>query len=205
MPGDSAVEAPTSLDASEALERLEHHLELPHTRFSRAVDGLLERVGDAASWIWLALLVVIVANVTLRYAFGAGRIEFEELQWHLYSLGLLTGLSYCMQADTHVRVDVLREWMPPRTQAWIELYGLLLLLAPFCALILFFGVPFVVDSWVRSEVSPSPGGLSWRWLIKGALVAGFGLLALGAASRIARVWAFLFDGAVGAQLPGSRE
>jgi TRAP-type mannitol/chloroaromatic compound transport system permease small subunit len=173
-------------------ERVSQSLELPHTRFTRAVDGALDRVGRAVSWIWLLLLVVIVANVTLRYAFGAGRIEFEELQWHLYSVGFLTGLSYCMQADAHVRVDVLRERLEPRMQAWIELYGLLLLVLPFAALILIFGVPFVADSFQSGERSPSPGGLPYRWLIKSTLPAGFALLALAAVSRILRVCAFLF-------------
>ena len=138
-------------------------------------------------------MVAIVANVVLRYVFGAGRIEFEELQWHLYATGFLAGLSFCVQADAHVRVDVLRERMSPRTQAWIELYGLLLLVAPFTALVLLYGVPFVTDSFVRSEISPSPGGLPFRWLIKGVLVAAFALLALAAASRTARVGAFLFS------------
>ncbi len=59
---------PDDRDPSE--ERLDLHLALPHTPFSRAVDGFLERLGRAVSWIWFALLVAIVANVTLRYVFG---------------------------------------------------------------------------------------------------------------------------------------
>jgi TRAP-type mannitol/chloroaromatic compound transport system permease small subunit len=167
-------------------------LELPSTRFATLADSVVTRTGEAISWIWLVLLAVIVANVTLRYAFGSGRIEFEELQWHLYSVGFLIGLSYCAQADAHIRVDVLRDRMPARIQAWIELYGLLLLLFPFIALMLLFGVPFVADSFARSEVSASPGGLAYRWAIKGALVLGFALLGLASASRLSRVWAFLF-------------
>ena len=43
---------------------------LPHTSFSQAVDGFLQRLGRAAAWLWLALLVVIALNVTLRYVSG---------------------------------------------------------------------------------------------------------------------------------------
>mgnify|MGYP006979346738 CR=1 FL=1 len=57
---------------------------LPETRLSRGLDRLVRRVGDAASWLWLVLLGVVVLNVVLRYLFGEGRIEFEEIQWHLY-------------------------------------------------------------------------------------------------------------------------
>lgn len=167
---------------------------LPHTALTRRIDALLTGIGKVASYIWLILLAVIVVNVVLRYLFNEGRIELEELQWHLYSLGFLLGLSYAYQADSHIRVDVLHERMAPRTQAWIELYGTLLFLLPFIALVLVYSWPFVVSSFALSEVSPSPGGLPLRWLIKGMLPVGFVLLWLALVSRLIRVWRFLFFG-----------
>ena len=56
---------------------------------------------------------MICTNVTLRYAFGEGRIELEEWQWHIYSVGFLLGMSYAFQADAHIRVDVLSERLSP--------------------------------------------------------------------------------------------
>ena len=97
-----------------------------------------------------------------------------------------------MEADAHVRVDVLRDRLRPRLQGWLELYGILLLLLPFVALISIFGVPFVLESFASSEVSQSPGGLPLRWLIKSALPLGFLLLGLAAIARLLRVWSFLF-------------
>ena len=81
----------------------------PETWLSRRVDRLLERLDAWLGWIWLVLLGVIVLNVVLRYAFGEGRIEFEEIQWHLYAIGMMLGLSICYADDAHVRVDVLHE------------------------------------------------------------------------------------------------
>ena len=179
-------------DPSVDLDLLTHHTELPHTRASRAIDRVIRGFGDAMSWVWLALLGVIALNVTLRYAFGSGRIELEELQWHLYSVGFLLGIPYAFAADAHIRVDVLRDRMSRRTQAWIELYGILLLLLPFAALVILFAVPFVGESWSSSEISPSPGGLPLRWLIKAALLAGFVLLGLATVSRLLRVCCLLF-------------
>lgn len=165
---------------------------LPETAISRRIDPWLDRIGRAMSWVWLVLLAIIVFNVVLRYVFGEGRIEFEEIQWHLYSAGFLLGLSYAYQQDAHIRVDVLHERLSPAAQAWIELYGILLLLLPFVLLVLIFAVPFVWSSYELAEVSQSPGGLPFRWLIKGALPIGFGLLLLAAISRLSRVWSFLF-------------
>lgn len=167
-------------------------LALPTTRLSRAVDPLLDGVARLASWIWIALLVVIVANVALRYLFGAGRIEFEELQWHLYALGFLVGLAAADRADAHIRVDALRDRFSPTLRAWIELYGLLLLFGPFVALVCISAAPFVAESFAQGEVSPSPGGLPLRWAIKACLPLGFALLGLAGLSRLSRVWTFLF-------------
>ena len=165
---------------------------LPETPISRRIDTFLALVGKVNSYVWLLLLVVIVFNVFLRYALSEGRIELEELQWHLYSIGFLLGLSYAYQADSHIRVDVLHERMQPRSKAWVELYGILLFLLPFIALVLIFSVPFVISSFNLSEVSPSPGGLPFRWLIKAMLPLGFLLLLFAVVSRLIRVWCFLF-------------
>lgn len=165
---------------------------LPHTSFSTRIDAWLDRIGHALSWIWFALLIVIVVNVAARYLFGEGRVEFEEIQWHLYSGGFLLGLSYAYSTDSHVRVDVIHERLSDRHKAWVELYGILLLLLPFIALILIFSIPFVIDSFRFAEISQAPGGLPYRWAIKAMLPLGFALLLLATLARLHRVWAFLF-------------
>lgn len=167
-------------------------MEWPHNRFSIWVDRQLNWIGESVSWLWLMLLGVIVLNVVMRYAFGEGRIEFEEIQWHLYAIGFLLGLSYANVSDSHVRVDVVRARLKPRHQAWIELYGILLLLLPFLALIIFYAIPFVQYSYLNAEVSEAPGGLPFRWLIKSFLIVGFSLLLLSSIARLSRVWGYLF-------------
>lgn len=167
---------------------------LPETWLSRRIDPFLTGIGHSISWLWLLLLFVILLNVILRYVFGEGRIEFEEIQWHIYATGFLLGISYTFQVDGHVRVDVVHERLPLRVKAWLELYGMLLCVLPFTALILIFTVPFVATSFELGEVSASPGGLPYRWLIKSMLLAGFILLLLAVISRFSRVWLYLFGG-----------
>jgi TRAP-type mannitol/chloroaromatic compound transport system permease small subunit len=166
-------------------------MELPSTAISRRIDPLITWVGESTSWIWLVLLFTIV--------FGQGRIELEEIQWHLYSTGFLLGIGYTFQVDRHVRVDVVHERLSPRTQGWLELYGILLCVLPFTALILIFSAPFVATSYALSEVSVSPGGLPFRWVIKSLLFIGFFLLFLAIVSRFSRVWSFLFFSQAGDQ------
>ncbi len=173
-------------------EDLSTHLALPHNRFSSVIDRLTTHFGEIVSWVWVVLLTVIVINVVMRYLFAEGRIEFEEIQWHLYSVGFLVGLSYAYSADAHIRVDVLREGMHPKTQAWIELYGILILLLPFIVMILVYTLPFIVYAFETAEVSEAPGGLPYRWIIKSVLLLAFILLFLSVVARLSRVMTFLF-------------
>ena len=167
----------------------------PHTRFSRWVDGFLISLGQLTAWIWLLLLGVIVVNVTLRYFFAEGHIELEELQWHLYTLGFLSAISYAYSADAHIRVDVLREHWSLTSRAWVELYGILLLLLPFVVLVFWASVPFVIYSYETGEISEAPGGLPYRFIIKLVLPLGFALLFLAVLARLSRIVKYLFLGA----------
>ena len=180
--------------------------ELPHTRLSQPLDRAVAKIGDITSWLWGILVLVIVINVTMRYLFAQGRIELEELQWHLYAVGFLIGLSYCVVSDSHVRVDVFHTGFSLRKKAWVELFGILLFLLPFILLVLYYAVPFVDRSRELQEVSDAPSGLPlclplgeaaelclpMRWHIKLFLVVGFVLLLTATVARLSRVTSYLF-------------
>ncbi len=189
----STQEGDESDDIHVDIDHLLHHTRLPHTTFSVSADNFVRRVGETISWVWIVLLAVIILNVTVRYAFDQGRIEFEEIQWHLYAIGFLVALSYCLEADTHVRVDIFHERMTIRNQAWVEMGGILFLLLPFISMVIYFAVPFVVYSWDVGEASDAPSGLPARWAIKSFMIIGFALLGLATLSRLTRVTSVLFN------------
>lgn len=176
-------------------------IELPETPTSRAIDRVLTAVGRLASWLWVVLLAVVIFNVTLRYLFQQGRIELEELQWHINAVAFLLAIAYAYRVDAHIRIDLVSNKLSPRMQAWIELYGTLLLLLPFVGAVLVFSWPFVAHSWQVSEISSSPGGLPLRWLLKGVLPAAFLLLLAAIISRLSRLWAYLAMPTDGQNLP----
>lgn len=182
------------------IEQLIHHTELPHTRLSNALDAFVRGIGNAVSWVWAVLVAVIVVNVTMRYAFGEGRIEFEELQWHLYAVGFLIGLSYCIQNDSHIRIDIFQERFQLRTKAWIEFWGILVFLIPYTAVVLVYAPSFIEYSFGTGEVSSAPGGLPYRWAIKSVMFFAYLLILTAAISRLSRACALLF----GKRQPGVR-
>ncbi|ALG66577.1 TRAP transporter small permease subunit [Beggiatoa leptomitoformis] len=183
---------PTPSEGSIHFSHIVHHTTLPSNIISLKLDGFIRRLGEIISWVWLPLMLVIIFNVTMRYAFGQGRIELEEIQWHFYSIGFIFGLSYCYQSDSHVRIDILHDRLSLKLQTWIELLGIFFFLLPFIALVIIYATPFVYDAYKINEVSQAPGGLPYRWLIKSVLLIGFILLAIAAISRLLRCTSLLF-------------
>lgn len=169
-----------------------HHTELPRTAPADALDTLVAVIGKTVSWLWLAVVAVILYSVISRYLFGFGSVMLEEVQWHLASLVWLVGLSYTLTSDDHVRVDVVHERMTLRTQAWIEILGIGLLLMPFLVIATWEAVPYFWSSYQQGEVSQAPAGLPARWALKLVLPVSFVLLFLAAVARVLRCTALLF-------------
>lgn len=148
------------------------------------VDRLILRIGSILSWGAVILVAVIILQVVLRYGFRHGLVVLEELQWHLYAIGVMFGMSYAQVRDAHIRVDIFHMRLGERTQRIIEILGILLLLLPFCYVMMSHSIDFLLDSWRVDERSDAPLGLCCRWAIKSVIPLSIGLLALAAISRM---------------------
>lgn len=164
---------------------------LPETRLSRILDSIVVWIGEASSWIWTLLMLLIVYQVLQRYVFGLGSIKMEEMQWHLYGVGFMLAIPFAEIRERHVRIDVLAEHWPLRRRLWIEAFGLLIFLLPFSIFAVIQSVPYVTHSYAVNEISSAPDGLPYRYVLKAFIVATFVLLAMVAVSRLSRVIAAL--------------
>ncbi len=135
-------------------------------------------IGKAGSLFLPLLMIVIIFNVTLRYVFGIGSIELEELQWHLNAIAVMSCLAWTYQRDGHVRVDAFHARMSRRGRAVVELCGVLFLLLPFLWFVTASAWTIFGYSWKLGEGSPMPSGLPARYIIKFVMAAGLSLLFL---------------------------
>lgn len=154
-------------------------------RLVRIAERTVEGLGVAGALVTPLLIATVVLNVTLRYGFRMGMIELEELQWHLNAVVLMLGLAYALKHDAHVRVDIWRARMGRRTQALVEILGIVLLLLPFAVGVLWFAWGSFTYSWSIREGSPMPSGLPARYLVRLLVVVGFALLI---AQALACLW-----------------
>ena len=158
-----------------------------------SIDILNETIGRAASWLVLAMVLLICYDVTMRYSFHQGSVALQELEWHLFALIFLLGSAYTLKHNNHVRVDILyqSQYLSNKHRTMINILGILLFLIPFCVLILITTWPFVENAYYYLEGSPDPGGLPYRYLLKGSILVAFTLLILQGVAELLRNYLIL--------------
>ncbi len=126
----------------------------------------------------LLMIFNVLFDVLMRYSFHNSSVGMQELEWHLFSVITLFGLGYALKEEAHVRVDFLYDNFSKKTKAYINIFGTVLFLFPLALLIIFGSYEYVMDSYSMNEISPDPGGLTHRWIIKAMIPFGFIFLIL---------------------------
>ncbi|HSE92278.1 MAG TPA: TRAP transporter small permease subunit [Methylomirabilota bacterium] len=153
---------------------------------SRVVDAINERVGRSIRVLTLLMVVITTYDVVMRYVFRTSFVFIQELEWHLFAFLFLVAAGYAHLKGDHVRVDIFYARMAPRARAAVDVGGALLFLFPTCFLVVVTAIPFVRASLRVLEGSPDPGGIPARYILKMAIPAGFGLLALQGISQLVK-------------------
>ena len=144
-------------------------------KITKIYEDFIEKIGIFVGFLIIALVLVINIDVILRYGFNNGSVAAQELEWHIFAAIFLLGGVYAQKKDAHVRVDFIYKsnYLSSRWRNLIDLLGTLFFLIPFCLIIIYGSVPFILDSYIHGEGSPDPGGLKFRWLIKACILVGF--------------------------------
>ena len=159
-------------------------------KISRAIDWLNAQVGKVVIWLIFAATLISALNAVVRKVFNYSSNAYLEVQWYLFAWAFLVAAGYTLLHREHVRIDVLNSRLPKKVQVWIDIIGFAFFLTPLCLLVLWLGVPMLIDKYASGEVSPNAGGLV-RWPVWLALPLGFGLLLLQGWSELIKRVAFL--------------
>ncbi len=146
----------------------------PATAFARALIGagaLVRRGGAALAWLNLLMVAGTLAGVVLRYLFSISLPALQESVMYTHALVFMLGMAFTMQADEHVRVDIVYHRLSRRQQCMVNVFGALLLLLPFLAFIGWESLDYVALSWRSMETSQEAGGLGWVYLLKSLIPA----------------------------------
>ena len=104
---------------------------------------------------------------------------------------LLTfGFGYLMNA--HVRVDIFRDALSRKAQAWFELFAIVVMAIPFLGFMIYYSWIFVAISYEQGEGSESMTGIPWRYGIKAFMLIGFTVALMAVLATLARLLVYLF-------------
>ena len=78
-----------------------------------------------------------------------------------------------------------------RKQAWLELFGLIVLGIPFLILMIIFAWDQFFISFQQTEGSESMTGIPHRYIVKSFMVLGFIVVLAAVVATIIRLWTFL--------------
>jgi len=157
------------------------------------LDWLNKKVGDFFAWSTVLLVITIMTDVIMRYAFSRSFIWITELETYFFAISFMLSGGYAFANDKHVRVDLFYSKWSTRKKATIDLLGSVFFLLPWCIISIIVTFKYFYASFKIGESSAQAGGLGAVYLLKLIIVLGFCLLFIQAISVILKSLTIIFS------------
>ncbi len=117
------------------------------------IDKISTFVGQAFSWLIVALTLMITWEVFSRYVLDQPHSWAFDVMIMMYGTLFMMAGAYTLSKAGHVRGDVLYGFFEPRTQATIDLILYILFFIPGVFALTYAGYYFATESWAMNEHS----------------------------------------------------
>lgn len=118
-----------------------------------AIDRISTWIGQAFSWLIVALTLLISWEVFSRYALDNPHPWAFDVMSMLYGSVFMMAGAYTLSKNGHVRGDVLYGFFPPRLQAGLDLVLYFVFFIPGVVALAWAGYYFAAESWAINEHS----------------------------------------------------
>ncbi|MDC0932627.1 TRAP transporter small permease subunit [Arcobacteraceae bacterium] len=142
-------------------------------KLEKAFNKFADSIGFITSSAIILMIINVFYDVVARYYFHHVSIAMQEIEWHLFSVVILLGISYTLKEDGHVRVDVIYDNLSIKKQAFINMFGAVFFILPITFLVGLSSIDNVLEAYEFMEKSGDPGGLEYRWIVKGLIPLSF--------------------------------
>jgi|TARA_B100000787_G_scaffold33003_1_gene22567 TRAP-type mannitol/chloroaromatic compound transport system permease small subunit len=149
-------------------------------------DKFAKYLGLIISFLLILMMINVAFDTLNRYILNSNSVALQEMEWHLFSIIILLGLSYSLNEEGHVRVDILYSGFSEKKKAIVNMVGVVLFILPLSLLVAFGSLGFVEKSFIFMEQSGDPGGLPFRFIIKGLIPTSFVILIIMSIGYFAR-------------------
>jgi len=157
---------------------------------SRLIDAISLGIGKLIGWLILAATVISAVNAVLRKAFNVGSNSALEIQWYLFAAVFMLGVGYVMLKNDHVRIDFISSRFSKRTNAIIDVIGMVVFTIPLAWIMIDLAWPYFMRAYDSGEMSQNAGGLI-RWPVIGLIPLGFAVLLMQTLSELIKRIGFL--------------
>jgi len=117
------------------------------------VDKISTRVGQAFSFLILALTMHVSWEVFSRYALDAPRAWAFDAMIMMYGTLFMMAGAYTLAQNSHVRGDVIYGFFTPRAQATLDLTLYIVFFIPGVTALVWAGYTYAAESWAINEHS----------------------------------------------------
>jgi len=148
------------------------------------IDRFSDWIGRLASWLTLPLMLGMVYEVTVRYAFTAPTSWAYDISRMLYGSMFILGAGYALSKGVHIRSDFLYRKWSVRTQGRVD--AALYIVCYFPAMLIFL---WVASQWAWTAVDRGERGMDTAWMpmlgpIKSCLPFGIVFLVIQGVSEL---------------------
>jgi TRAP-type mannitol/chloroaromatic compound transport system permease small subunit len=159
------------------------------------VDRISSWVGQAFSWLIVALTFLITWEVFARYALNTPNPWAFDLMIMMYGSAFMMAGAYTLAKNGHVRGDVLYTFFPPRLQAGLDLLLYVVFFVPGVIALVWAGYTYAAESLAIQEHSTLTANGPPLYPFKMVIPLAGILLLLQGAVEIVRCVVCLRDGA----------
>jgi TRAP-type mannitol/chloroaromatic compound transport system permease small subunit len=160
----------------------------------KIIDSVSIVQGYVMAIALLVLIFLVVFEVIMRYVFNAPTIWGTELQLFIYAGILLLTTAFTLQRGMHARVDLMVNFLSPRTREVVAFLTYLLFFLPFTLIIFIKGIGFAAASWKILETSVWSGWQPPLYPIKTIIPIAFLMLLCQGLAEMTRHGIAIFKG-----------
>jgi TRAP-type mannitol/chloroaromatic compound transport system permease small subunit len=162
----------------------------PLLKLADLIDTVSLWIGKIVMWLVLAAVLISSGNAIVRKIFDTSSNAWLEIQWYLFAAVFMLGAGYVLLKNAHVRIDFIASRLSKRTNAIIDLAGLIVFTIPLALILMSLSWPLFSRAFESGEMSANAGGLI-RWPVLLLIPVGFAIVGLQAVSEVIKRIAFL--------------
>ena len=120
-------------------------------KWIKYIDRISEWTGIAAAWLVLPLTLLVTYEVVMRDFFNQPSNWGYDVCWMIYGMSFMIGGAYTLLHKGHVRIDIVYNVMPPRTQRIFDSVVYLVFFLFVTIVFTWAGIKFAADAWISGE------------------------------------------------------